>query len=528
MFLKPNVVGEPLINHWYGWSYLIHRATASLLTVHQLRIMKSFVQNPKLHLAASRNPQLLGDTFLNYEGDPARIGEIARRTETGCADMLELAAALQALREMLDSHADGHSLECLYEKVPVPLRGLVELFYESGNNAAFRFIEPLLFGSRLYRPDIQAILLSILPDPDDRAFVLSTPRTQESGSLLLRLPFADPLVDALFRTRSQPAPDGLVDALVSRCKLGEEERALLESFFTEAEPARLPAAPAGEEAVRVRYFGHATVLIEAAGVAVLTDPAIAYDHPDGAERYSYSDLPEKIDYVLLTHNHQDHVLLESLLQLRHKIGQIVVPKNSGGTLLDPSLRWILRAAGFDNVVELDEMEDIQLPSGRIVGLPFFGEHGDLQIRSKLGYMVELLGKKITLLADSNNIEPMMYQHVHDMVGDVDTLFLGMECRGAPTSWIYGPLLAKPLSRSMDQSRRLNGSNCASAISILDQFKPRQTFIYAMGAEPWLKYISSIEPSEESEPVVESNKLLQHCEDRGIPCRRLWLRDEAYL
>jgi L-ascorbate metabolism protein UlaG (beta-lactamase superfamily) len=27
-------------------------------------------------------------------------------------------------------------------------------------------------------------------------------------------------------------------------------------------------------------------------------------------------LPDVIDYVVLTHNHQDHVLLETLLQLR--------------------------------------------------------------------------------------------------------------------------------------------------------------------------------------------------------------------
>lgn len=36
-------------------------------------------------------------------------------------------------------------------------------------------------------------------------------------------------------------------------------------------------------------------------------------------RFSDIALPDEIDYVLITHNHQDHVLFETLLRLRHKI-----------------------------------------------------------------------------------------------------------------------------------------------------------------------------------------------------------------
>lgn len=38
-----------------------------------------------------------------------------------------------------------------------------------------------------------------------------------------------------------------------------------------------------------------------------------------------SDLPERIDYVVLTHNHADHVLIETLLALRFRVDTIVMP-----------------------------------------------------------------------------------------------------------------------------------------------------------------------------------------------------------
>ena len=65
-------------------------------------------------------------------------------------------------------------------------------------------------------------------------------------------------------------------------------------------------------------------------MTILTDPIISYGYPTDLKRFTFDDLPESIDYVLLTHNHQDHILFESLLQLRHRIRNIVVPRDGGG------------------------------------------------------------------------------------------------------------------------------------------------------------------------------------------------------
>lgn len=214
-------------------------------------------------------------------------------------------------------------------------------------------------------------------------------------------------------------------------------------------------------------------------------------------------------------------MFETLLQLRHKIKHIIVPKNSGDGLLDPSLKLVLRTIGFENVSEIDEMESVEVPNGSITGLPFFGEHADLNIRTKIAYLIELEGKSVLCAADSNNIEPRLYEHIQQLTGNVDIVFLGMECEGAPLSWLYGPLLPKPLARKLDQSRRLDGSDCRKGLELIDCLKPTQVYVYAMGQEPWLTYLTALQYTEQSKPIVESNKLVAACRERQLVADRLF-------
>jgi L-ascorbate metabolism protein UlaG (beta-lactamase superfamily) len=240
------------------------------------------------------------------------------------------------------------------------------------------------------------------------------------------------------------------------------------------------------------------------------------------------DLPDTIDYVLITHNHQDHILFETLLQLRHKIKCVVVPRSSGGSLQDPSLELALKHAGFKNVVGLDQLEQITTPNGAITALPFLGEHCDLNISAKLAYLVKAGPHTLLFAADSCNIEPKLYKHLHDEIGDVDALFLGMECNGAPLSWLYGPLLTHRMDRAMDESRRLTGSNFEQAKDIVDRFHCKEVYVYAMGQEPWLNYVMSIKYTEQSKPIVESNRLVVYCRGRGITAERLYGEKEILL
>ncbi|HEX8174905.1 MAG TPA: MBL fold metallo-hydrolase [Pyrinomonadaceae bacterium] len=523
LYLKQNVVIEPLINQWYAWSSLLSPATAAMfITNLHLKIMQSFVNSPQVHVTALKNPAMLGGPFINYAA--SRSGEVRalmEKTVKEQAHMLELAGAIKTLHEMLISDADGCSLEAMYRRIPELLKGYVELVYDLNNYPSVRFIEGLLYKSRYYNESSQSIGLS-LSYKDDRPFALSSPKLEDDSWLNLKIPFRSEVIDELAKMKSVPQS---VEYIREALGLGEQN-GLFSSLFTETPPP--VRAPYTDDGVRIRYFGHACLLVETKRLSILSDPVLSYLYPTDFYRYTYADLPERIDYVLLTHNHQDHCMFETLLQLRHRIKTVIVPKNNGGSLADVSMKMALQQLGFHNVQEIDEMEEIEVADGTITGLPFLGEHADLNIRSKTAFLIELYGKTMLCAADSNNIEPELYEHLHEAIGDIDILFLGMECEGAPLSWLYGPLLTKPVTRKMDQSRRFSGSDCERGLGIVEKLKPKHVYVYAMGQEPWLTYLTSIQYTDTSRPIVESNKLVEHCRNLSLVSDRLYGHKELFL
>jgi L-ascorbate metabolism protein UlaG (beta-lactamase superfamily) len=524
LYLRPDVQAEPLVDQWYAWSHLVPPAvTARNITQRHLRIMNSYLQAPAVHATAVRNPRMLGGPFMDLNG--ARLEEIrALRDETlQCrAGLVQLSAALEQLDEMLRTKPDGHSLQPFYAEVPEILRGYVELAYDIRNAASFRVIEALLYRSRHYDPTRQSLMLSITAG-DERPFGLSTPRLARPGALHLRWSFADERIERLFRLKQEPSP---WSHIASDLGLTAEEREVFRTFLTPEASRRYE--PYRGRGVRWRYFGHACILLETRDLTLLFDPVVSYTYRSEIQRYTYADLPDRIDFVLITHNHQDHVLIETLLQLRHKIGQIIVPKGGSGQLQDPSLRLTLENIGFTCVRELGELDSIEIPSGAITGMPFIGEHSDLAVSTKIGYLVRLGREQLLFAADSCNIEPRVYDHVHGQVGEVGTLFLGMECQGAPLSWLYGPLLLRPIERSQDQSRRLNGSDFEQARALVECFGCRDVYVYAMGQEPWLNHVMSIKYTEQSRPIVESERLLAMCRAKNIVAERLFGEKEILI
>jgi L-ascorbate metabolism protein UlaG (beta-lactamase superfamily) len=524
LYLRPNVVAEPLFDNWYAWAHLVPPATAARnVTERHLKIMDSYINAPQVHASAVKNPKMLGGPFIDYEGK--RVDEIrALRTQTmqKRSHLIDLSSAIAQLDALLQDNANGHSLQQLYSMVPEILRGYVELVYDLHNRASFRLIEPLLYRSRYFDRSAQSLMLSLISE-DDRPFALSTPRLESPNAFHWRVAYDSPAVDSFFWLTSNPQPwAGIKDLL----GIPDGSDAVLRNLVTPDRPC--PYQPYTGAGVRWRYFGHACILIEFGGTSILFDPVLSYTYESNVSRYTYRDLPPTIDYVVITHNHQDHILFETLLQLRHKVRTIVVPRSGGGSLQDPSVRLILKNAGFSNVVELSELEAVETGTGLIMGIPFLGEHADLDIRSKLAYLVRTRKHSLLFAADSCNIEPRMYQHVRDMVGRVDALFLGMECDGAPLSWLYGPLLTKRIERSMDESRRLAGSNYAQAIDIVKQFECREAYVYAMGQEPWLNYVMSLKYTAESRPITESNNLIAECRRCGIAAERLFGEKEILL
>jgi L-ascorbate metabolism protein UlaG (beta-lactamase superfamily) len=119
-------------------------------------------------------------------------------------------------------------------------------------------------------------------------------------------------------------------------------------------PERVPVTPTVPpprvegEAMRVTWIGHATVLVQTRGLNILTDPVwsevVSPFPPIGPNRVRapgvrFDDLP-KIDLVLISHNHYDHMDLPTLKRLWQRDRPLIVTGLGNDT--------ILRQAGIES------------------------------------------------------------------------------------------------------------------------------------------------------------------------------------
>jgi len=138
--------------------------------------------------------------------------------------------------------------------------------------------------------------------------------------------------------------------------------------------------------------------------------------------------------------------------------------------------------GFKNVIELDSLDSIKIPDGEIISIPFLGEHADLA-HGKTAYVIRAGMEQILFAADSNCLDRSVYQKIRSLLGPIETVFLGMECDGAPLSWLYGAILPSKLHHNHDQSRRTKGCDSAAAMDLLETVGARRVYVYAMGVSP---------------------------------------------
>ncbi|BCH22224.1 MBL fold metallo-hydrolase [Mesorhizobium sp. L-8-3] len=148
-------------------------------------------------------------------------------------------------------------------------------------------------------------------------------------------------------------PAGFADLL--RWQLGGERTPWPASWPSPFPSARPDARVAGDE-LRVTMVGHSTVLIQFAGLNMLTDPVwservspFSFAGPKRVNEpgIAFDDLPP-IDLVLLSHNHYDHMDAATLKKLRAGHDPLVVTPLGNDAILDaaaPSLRVVARDWG---------------------------------------------------------------------------------------------------------------------------------------------------------------------------------------
>jgi L-ascorbate metabolism protein UlaG (beta-lactamase superfamily) len=133
----------------------------------------------------------------------------------------------------------------------------------------------------------------------------------------------------------------------------------------------------------ITYVGHSTVRLDLAGGRLLTDPVLR-DRVIHLRRRSPAvvpDLHERLDGVLISHLHYDHLDLASLRRLPRET-TLVLPR--GGA------RYV-RRLGFAQVLELIAGETVRLAGAEVLAVP--AEHDGR--RRPGGAFAEALGYVVT-------------------------------------------------------------------------------------------------------------------------------------
>jgi L-ascorbate metabolism protein UlaG (beta-lactamase superfamily) len=153
-------------------------------------------------------------------------------------------------------------------------------------------------------------------------------------------------------------PRGVADLL--RWQLGGGRTAWPESVPSPFPPDRPPPRVAGA-AMRVSFVGHATFLIQGGGLNILTDPVWSERASPfgftGPRRFNppglaFDDLP-KIDAVLVSHSHYDHMDVDTLARIWERDRpRVVVPLGNDAILRGHHPAMGVTAADWHEVVEI--------------------------------------------------------------------------------------------------------------------------------------------------------------------------------
>src|SRR5215470_10380564 len=118
--------------------------------------------------------------------------------------------------------------------------------------------------------------------------------------------------------------------------------------------------------MRVTYYGQACTLTEADGVKILTDPWLTEGAYHGTWFHTHlladagvtpESFPKNIDYLFLSHEHQDHFDLATLRHFPPDLPILICHFQT------PKFRNHLQSLGFSNIRELDSGRRVDLGEG---------------------------------------------------------------------------------------------------------------------------------------------------------------------
>jgi L-ascorbate metabolism protein UlaG (beta-lactamase superfamily) len=143
-------------------------------------------------------------------------------------------------------------------------------------------------------------------------------------------PSSDHFDGGIFFNPEGKAPLSLWDVL--RWKIKGDKASRWPASWPSPFPQAKPAASVSGDKLRITMVGHSSTLVQVSGLNILTDPvwservspfSFAGPRRVNAPGIAFEDLP-KIDLVLLSHNHYDHLDLATLKRLKEAHDPLVI------------------------------------------------------------------------------------------------------------------------------------------------------------------------------------------------------------
>lgn len=154
--------------------------------------------------------------------------------------------------------------------------------------------------------------------------------------------------------------------------------------------------------LKIQFIGHSSFLIQLEGMNILTDPVFndlyiftircfKRKAPPGID---IKDLP-KIDLILISHSHIDHMEKSSLLYLKRYNPTIIAPEGLG--------KWF-KKRGFKKVFSLSDWDSItfnkKISIQAIPAIHNSGRRDEIRSSLSLGYVISSIQKKIYFSGDT--------------------------------------------------------------------------------------------------------------------------------
>jgi L-ascorbate metabolism protein UlaG (beta-lactamase superfamily) len=198
-------------------------------------------------------------------------------------------------------------------------------------------------------------------------------------------------------------------------------------------PGSVPVTPvipdARVERLRVTMIGHATLLIQIAGLNILTDPVwsdraspLAFAGPRRvtAPGVALADLPP-IDAILLSHNHYDHLNIATLRALHDRHAPLIITPLGNDTIVHRHIP----AARIETGDWGDHFELGSEAEAYIVPATHWSSRGIGDRRMALwgGFMLRAAGKLVYFAGDTGYGTGNIFREMRTRFGPVDLALL---------------------------------------------------------------------------------------------------------